>query len=108
MPDAPANPCGIIAYSIFNDTFQVKYPNASLVSISTNDIAWPSDLKKYQMGDPSKQWINVTDPRFMNWMRIATLSNFRKLWGRVNSGVPAGNYTLIIQNSTPASTQSTT
>jgi len=44
-------------------------------------------------------WYNTTDPRFMNWMRIAPLPNFRKLWGRINSNIVPGNYTLLIDNS---------
>jgi len=71
----------------------------STIDISTNDIAWPSDLKKYKLSDASKQWLNVTDPRFMNWMRIATLPDFRKLWGRVNQDLIAGTYTVQITNS---------
>jgi hypothetical protein len=103
-PNAPANPCGIIAYTIFNDSFVIKNDSNS-VYVTTNGIAWPSDLLKYQISNPGLQWYNVTDPRFMNWMRIATLANFRKLWGRINSDLPAGNYSLLINNSTHKLTQ---
>jgi len=99
VKDAPANPCGIIAYTIFNDSFIIQYSDLTSVSVTTNGISWPSDLQKYQISNPSLQWYNVTDPRFMNWMRIATLPNFRKLWGRINNDLPAGNYTLLINNS---------
>ena len=34
----------------------------------------------------------------MNWMRIAALSTFRKLWGRIDQEIPPGNYTLQINN----------
>jgi hypothetical protein len=104
-PNAPANPCGIIAYTIFNDSFVIKNADSNSVYVTTNGIAWPSDLQKYQISSPGLQWYNVTDPRFMNWMRIATLPNFRKLWGRINSDLPAGNYTLLINNSTRRLTQ---
>ena len=43
-------------------------------------------------------WTNTTDERFMNWMRIAAMPTFRKLWGRINSDLPADNYTLTIEN----------
>jgi hypothetical protein len=99
VQDAPANPCGVIAYTIFNDSFVIQ-SNSINVSVTTSGIAWPSDLQKYQISNPGLQWYNVTDPRFMNWMRIATLPNFRKLWGRINNDLAAGTYTLQITNST--------
>ena len=68
--------------------------------MTTNGIAWPSDFKKYHLADPSKAWLNVTDPRVMNWLRIATLPDFRKLWARINTDLPAGTYTLLVNNST--------
>ena len=35
-------PCGLIAYSVFNDTF-----TTSSVNVQETGIAWPSDLSKY-------------------------------------------------------------
>jgi hypothetical protein len=35
----------------------------------------------------------------MNWMRAASRSDFRKLWGRINSDLPAGSYTFDVENS---------
>ena len=32
----------------------------------------------------------------MVWMRVAAISNFRKIWGRIEEDVPAGEYTLKI------------
>mgnify|MGYP001950411301 CR=1 FL=1 len=50
----PANPCGMVAYTIFNDTFQMLYPNGSNVSTMTTDgIAWPSDVKRYKNSNPA-------------------------------------------------------
>ena len=45
-------------------------------------------------------WRDTTDQRFMNWMRAASRSDFRKLWGRIDSDLPAGVYTFTITNST--------
>ena len=44
-------------------------------------------------------WHNTTDERFMNWMRVASRSTFRKLWGRIDGDLPAGTYTITIDNS---------
>lgn len=71
--------------------------------MTTDGIAWPSDLKKYQVSNKSLQWLNVTDPRFMNWMRIASLPDFRKLWARIPETLPAGQYSITISNSKPPS-----
>ena len=68
--------------------------------MTSDGIAWPSDSSRYTITDPSVMWLNTTDPRVMNWMRIATLPNFRKLWARINTDVPAGTYTLTVNNST--------
>ncbi len=35
----------------------------------------------------------------MVWMRVAAVSNFRKLWGRIEQDVEAGEYLLTISNS---------
>jgi hypothetical protein len=67
--------------------------------MTTEGIAWPSDYNRYAVSNVSEQWMNVTDPRFMNWARIATLPNFRKLWARINNDLPAGTYTLLVNNS---------
>jgi hypothetical protein len=36
----------------------------------------------------------MSDERFMNWMRIAAMSDFRKLWGRIETDIQPGNYTV--------------
>lgn len=35
----------------------------------------------------------------MVWMRTAGLPEFRKLWGRIETQLPAGNYLININNS---------
>ena len=89
----------MIAYSIFNDTFSIAYPNGTNISTMTTDqIAWPGDVNKFKMADPTTAWLNYTDPRVMNWIRIATLPTFRKLWARINSDLEPGTYTLYVNN----------
>ena len=74
----------MVAYSIFNDSFTIQFPNGSTVPMTTDGIAWSSDSSRFKNGDETKMWHNVSDPRFMNWVRIATLPTFRKLWARIN------------------------
>ena len=41
----PAVPCGLIAKSLFNDTFVLKNEAGKKVEISETNIAWASDIK---------------------------------------------------------------
>jgi len=60
----PANPCGLIAKSIFNDTFEL-HVNNTRVTILEHGIAWPSDKdRKFKRTDDNwqeKQWLDVED-----------------------------------------------
>lgn len=39
------------------------------------------------------------DEHFIVWMRTAALRDFRKLWGRIDTPIPAGaNITVLVQN----------
>lgn len=104
-PTEPANPCGLIAKSKFNDTFVLLDPNGVKVDINSTGIAWQADKDlKYKKPANSSlvQWTDVTDEHFMVWMRPAGLPNFRKLWGRIQTrNLTTGTYTLKINNIYP-------
>lgn len=63
-PSDPAIPCGLIAKSMFNDTFRLFNKSAILdakpgvnpeIEISSSGIAWPSDLDgRYKNIDKTK------------------------------------------------------
>lgn len=102
------NPCGLAAWSYFNDTYVFSTRNGSGVqpiNISTQNIAWESD-KRYRFSsknpvanfntDPlTRGGASITTPtvgedeRFINWMRTSALSTFRKLWVRGRTDVKA-------------------
>lgn len=71
-PTAPANPCGLVAKSFFNDTFRVyngTNQTTTKVDVNSNGIAWDSD-KEYKFknmdGDwQDYQWMNVTDGKYI-------------------------------------------
>jgi hypothetical protein len=104
-----ANPCGLIAKSFFNDGYQVDSKNGTNVKINEEGIAWDADkeMKYGRPVDPAGidsdywkkiQWTDVMNEHFMVWMRPAGLPNFRKLWGRIEEDMPAGNYIFKITN----------
>jgi hypothetical protein len=101
-PDNAAIPCGLIAKSIFNDTFALFNAADVAITIKETDIAWPSDKNgRYSnvANASDLQWINMeTNEHFMVWMRTAALPDFRKLWGRIEQDLPAGKYYYTIQN----------
>jgi hypothetical protein len=101
-PEAAANPCGLIAKSLFNDTYNLTSPSPNRKDIFINEtgIAWQSDvdLKYKYPQNKQKLWTDTKNEHFMVWMRPAGLPNFRKLWGRIQEDLEPGTYTLKINN----------
>lgn len=104
-PEAVANPCGLLAKYMFNDTFKL-YEDEQLtrqIEIIEHGIAWVEDKGiKFKRAPNSRavQWLDPEDEHFIVWMRVAGLPKFRKLWGKLEShDLKAGeNYYLEIQN----------
>ncbi|GAA6050540.1 hypothetical protein JCM3770_005590 [Rhodotorula araucariae] len=127
----PIYPCGLIANSVFNDTFtQPILLNAagssSNVTYNMTDkgIAWPGEHEKYLVSKyapedvvPPPYWAErypngytnetglpdlSTDEHFQVWMRTAGLPTFRKLYYR-NDGedMPAGTYEVDVYMNYP-------
>lgn len=108
-------PCGLIANSFFNDTFNATYISPAgivspLVPFSADwdksDIAWSSDVSsKFSDLYAGKQLPstltrtstqgytlpNINDPDFIVWMRNAGLPTFRKLYRKINRDLEAGS-----------------
>ena len=104
--DDPAFPCGLIAQSVFNDTFELIDPKTKKnFEINPKGIAWSTDVSDLFKNGPedyeSYQWMDVTDERFIVWMRVAGMKNFRKPWGIIHEKLPKGDYELHIQNNYP-------
>ncbi|KAH6783112.1 ALA-interacting subunit 5 [Perilla frutescens var. hirtella] len=109
--DQPIVPCGLIAWSLFNDTYSLSRNDIAL-PINKKVIAWESD-KTHKFGS------NVYPKNFQNksqigggkldesiplseqddllvWMRTAALPNFRKLYGRIETDLEVNEVYIIV------------
>lgn len=89
--DDVAIPCGVVAYTFMNDSYTIDG-----YTISPDGVAWAYDVARFKNINPTKQWIDMTDQRFINWVRVSGLSVMRKLWGVINEDVAPGEYTITI------------
>jgi len=126
LDDKAYYPCGLIANSVFNDTYSPlnSTTGSSPYFFSEKGIAWPGESKKYtdtppydfdaMVPPPGWQKLypnNYTadnfpnlkgDEHFQNWMRTAGLPTFSKLWGRNdNDKLPKGSYQIAAADNFP-------
>lgn len=89
--NASAIPCGLMAKTFFNDTYEFIINNSSIIVDETN-IAFDKDRDLYKKNyDVSKQWHDLTDEHFLVWMRPSGLPNPRKLWGKIDRDLKEGD-----------------
>ncbi|XP_051138285.1 ALA-interacting subunit 5-like [Andrographis paniculata] len=110
----PIVPCGLIAWSLFNDTYSFKRNNVE-VPVNKKGISWQSDRdrkfgsnvfpKNFQNRNPigggkldEKLPLNQQED-LMVWMRPAAMPTFRKLYGRIETNLEASDVLdVVIQN----------
>ena len=109
--ELPAVPCGLVAKSLFNDTYELKTAAGVTIPIDEKGIAWQSDID-YKFKNVANgtlvngsaknwdqiQWTDMTNEHFIVWMRTAGLPNFRKLYGKITQDIEPGDYQVVIQN----------
>ncbi|XP_061350439.1 putative ALA-interacting subunit 2 isoform X3 [Gastrolobium bilobum] len=106
----PIVPCGLIAWSLFNDTYQFSRGPSEL-KINRKNIAWKSDRNhkfgkhvypfNFQNGtligggnlDASIPLSDQED--LIVWMRTAALPSFRKLYGRIEEDLDADDVIVV-------------
>lgn len=116
----PYYPCGLIANSMFNDTFgSLENTDGTGYNMTTKGIAWGSDKNRFKKTKykndevvPPRNWVKsyphgYTDENpipdvsqweeFQNWMRTAGLPTFSKLARRNDThDLDAGTYRVNI------------
>ncbi|KOO23178.1 cell cycle control protein 50b [Chrysochromulina tobinii] len=134
---APINPCGLISWSWFNDTFALMRPDGTPVTLEQDAIAWQSDLdtnfRNSVDGSSGRNfpmlayWRNISceadptpgtglAPRTPAQRAACVSANaatpgvgcFRKLYARINEPLPAGTYTVRVSNGVPTNTGNVT
>jgi len=95
-------PCGLIAWSLFNDTFSLSSGNVS-IPLRKKGIAWSTDVSdKY--GNPPKGTVGTfivndfQDEDFIVWMRTAALPTFRKLYRIIDQDIKTGEYEVTFKD----------
>jgi len=110
--DQLINPCGLVAWSYFNDTYGVQIDGVEQI-VNETGIAWDSDVD-YKFAKFTTENFNddpdtrgggeivgkvKKDEHFIVWMRTATLPKFRKLWGKLDFDIEEGtSLTVDISN----------
>ncbi|KAL6991524.1 putative ALA-interacting subunit 2 [Sarracenia purpurea var. burkii] len=106
----PVVPCGLIAWSLFNDTYSFSRGTEEL-KVNRKNIAWKSDRDhkfgkqvypfNFQNGaligggklDPNIPLSDQED--LIVWMRTAALPSFRKLYGRIEEDLDADDLVVV-------------
>ncbi|GAV75019.1 CDC50 domain-containing protein [Cephalotus follicularis] len=106
----PIVPCGLIAWSLFNDTFTFIRGREEL-KVSRKNIAWKSD-RDHKFGKHVYPFnfqngtlvggrkldsnIPLSDQEdLIVWMRIAALPSFRKMYGRIEEDLDADDVVVV-------------
>ncbi|GAA5964724.1 hypothetical protein JCM21900_003011 [Sporobolomyces salmonicolor] len=130
IDDKPIYPCGLIANSVFNDTFLPPVlltpsglSNNQTYNMTSRGIAWPGEYKKYRPTSyaasdivPPPNWHDrypngyqdgqipdlSQDEHFQVWMRTAGLPTFRKLYFRNDDeDMEPGSYEMDVYMNYP-------
>nr|XP_043627815.1 ALA-interacting subunit 3-like [Erigeron canadensis] len=108
-------PCGLVAWSMFNDTFSFSANNNRQLPVQKKGISWKSDRdskfgkdvfpKNFQNskligGAHLNESIPLSEQEdLIVWMRTAALPTFRKLYGKIEVDLQAGDtINVVMQN----------
>ncbi|XP_071730326.1 ALA-interacting subunit 3-like [Rutidosis leptorrhynchoides] len=105
-------PCGLVAWSMFNDTFTFTANKNQQLPVIKKGISWKSDRdhkfgkdvfpKNFQNGTliggaHLNESIALSDQEdLIVWMRTAALPTFRKLYGKIDMDLQVGDTILVV------------
>lgn len=98
------NPCGLAAWSLFNDSYTLCRDSSCSTSVKFTDIgiAWSTDVNKYRAGKGPHfdESINrlIRNEHFRVWMRLSAFSRIEKLWARIDEELQPGIYYMRINS----------
>ncbi|KAH7557874.1 hypothetical protein ACOSP7_027790 [Xanthoceras sorbifolium] len=111
----PIVPCGLIAWSLFNDSYSFSRNNNETLTVNKKEISWKSDRdhkfgkavfpKNFQNGTliggaSLNESIPLSEQEdLIVWMRTAALPTFRKLYGKIETDLnPNDEVRVILEN----------
>ena len=95
------NPCGLIADSLFDDTFKLYDSNGNNIQIFQKNITHQIDREKnFKNNENSQniQWFDKENEHFIVWMNMELFPHFIKKWGYIRKDLPKGKYKIVIDN----------
>jgi len=100
------NPCGLIARSLFNDSFLLFNSSGTPIFLKKDGIAWKSDKEKKFKNPPANDVSirlvpDFEDEDFIVWMRTAGLPDFKKLHRIIDEPLEPGTYTIQVKSNFP-------
>ena len=66
IPTSVISPCGLVAWSVFNDSFQLIDSSNNAVPLNETGIAWPSD-RELKFKNSANGSTGANFPRFAHW-----------------------------------------
>lgn len=98
-------PCGMIAKSIFNDTYKLMYTDENLGKYKELEIErfniTPFYIKDLYNNNPdleNKQWIDMKNESFIIWDLMDSSYDIKKQYGLVRGNLNPGYYNISIVN----------
>jgi len=82
------------------DTFVMVSISGTTITLNNTQIAYENrySARMFQDQDLSKQWIRFNNESLLNWLHLAPLGTFRKLYAHIDQDLPPGEYVITVQN----------
>ncbi|CAD8141131.1 unnamed protein product [Paramecium octaurelia] len=97
-----ANPCGLAAKYIFNDTFYIM--NTEKLTINVTNLLLPMYKKQFKRHEYYfKQWLDVENEQVESWFIPQVHSSRFILYGIINGNLNQGSYKFYVNNQYPIS-----